>query len=106
MRFKPRTDIERIIETVNTHSWGRIGRSILYKQLKELELNVPKASIKSNEDIEYYEEKYKKKKLLKTRNFEEEKNENHTQNPREISELNDTNSQRNKNREKKRNTHI
>ena len=51
MRFKPRTDLERIVEAVNTNSFGRVGTSILNKHLKEYELGTVKKSSKRNEEI-------------------------------------------------------
>jgi hypothetical protein len=51
MRFKPRTDLERIVEAINTNSFGRVGTSILNQHLKEYELGTVKKSSKRNEEI-------------------------------------------------------
>ena len=51
MRFKPRTDLERIVETINTNNFGRVGTSILYKHLKELDIGTVKRSSNKNEDL-------------------------------------------------------
>ncbi len=40
MRFKPRTDLERVFEEVNKNSFGRVDKSLIDKQLRELDLNV------------------------------------------------------------------
>lgn len=52
MRFKPRTDLERIYDSVNLNYYGKIDQSVINRQLKQLDLNVPKASLSSdiNED--------------------------------------------------------
>lgn len=42
MRFKPRTDLERIYEAINGYSFGRVNRDIVEKQLKSLDLNYMK----------------------------------------------------------------
>ena len=39
MKFKPRTDIERIIDTINSNYYGRIDDKLIKKQLKVLGLN-------------------------------------------------------------------
>lgn len=38
MRFKPRTDLERIFDTINDYSYGKINKEILNKQLKNLDV--------------------------------------------------------------------
>jgi hypothetical protein len=40
MRFKPRTDLERIADATNAYNFGRVDMKIIQKQLKELGLNV------------------------------------------------------------------
>lgn len=40
MRFRARTDLERIYETVNNYSYGRVDKDIVNKQLRSLDLNV------------------------------------------------------------------
>ena len=42
MRFKPRTDLERIVETINTRNFGSVGPSLLNKHLKELRIGIVK----------------------------------------------------------------
>ena len=56
MRYKARTDLERIVDTVNHYSYGRASKWIINRQLKELDLNFAikneskrKNSIDSNE---------------------------------------------------------
>lgn len=39
MRFKPRLDIERIVDEVNKHNYGRADRSIIDKHLSKLDSN-------------------------------------------------------------------
>lgn len=46
MRFKPRTDLERICETINQNSFNRADKSVVDKQLRDLELNVTKVNNK------------------------------------------------------------
>ena len=43
MRFKPRTDLERIYDSVNLNYYGKIEQGVINRQLKQLDLNVPKA---------------------------------------------------------------
>lgn len=51
MRFKPRTDLERIFDAINDYSYGKINKKIVNRQLKNLELEEP-AQLPSNSDIE------------------------------------------------------
>lgn len=55
MRYKPRTDLERIFDTVNNNNYGRVNKSIVYNQLKGLELNQFKRqkTYSEDEDEEY-----------------------------------------------------
>ena len=88
MRYKPRTDLERIIETVNTQTYGRIGKSILNKQLKQLELNIPqKTKIKDiNDDIEIkFKIKKEKRKYIKRNKNGENIDDNNEGNNSDIS---------------------
>lgn len=93
MRFKPRTDLERIIETVNTQSYGRIGKSILYKQLKDLELNIVKKTHINQENMELHEliKEKKKKKVKKIEEEEEEEEYNELNIPQITQEMTETN---------------
>jgi hypothetical protein len=54
MRFKPRTDLERIYDSINSYSYGRINKDIINKQLKSLELNEPEVynTIEEEEDFD------------------------------------------------------
>ena len=36
MKFKPRTDLERIFDSVNLNYYGRIDRNLVNQQLKSL----------------------------------------------------------------------
>lgn len=51
MRFKPRTDLERIYETINQNTYNRADKNILDKQLRDLDLNVTKVHSKREEEI-------------------------------------------------------
>ncbi len=51
MRFKARTDLERIVDAVNSYSFGRANYDIIHKQLKELDLIVGKKSVPSVREI-------------------------------------------------------
>lgn len=42
MRFKPRTDLERVYDEVNKLNMGRISKFVIEKQLRELDLNTIK----------------------------------------------------------------
>ena len=44
MRYKPRTDLERIYESINKNSFGKADRTIIDKQLRDLDLNVTKVN--------------------------------------------------------------
>jgi len=46
MRYKARTDLERIFDVINNYSFGKANRKIIINQLKQLELSGPH-SIKS-----------------------------------------------------------
>ena len=39
MRFRARTDLERVCDSVNKYSYGRASKWIINRQLKELDLN-------------------------------------------------------------------
>jgi len=47
MRFKPRTDLERVYDEVNKLNMGRISKFVIDKQLRELDLNTVKRSNKN-----------------------------------------------------------
>lgn len=49
MRFKPRTDLERIFDEINKNSFRKLDKNIIEKQLRTLEMNVTK---KFNDDFE------------------------------------------------------
>ena len=44
MRYKPRTDLERIFDAINKYSYGRSDKEIINKQLKNLALGEPEIS--------------------------------------------------------------
>lgn len=50
MRFKPRTDLERIYDSINSYSYGRINKDIINKQLKSLDLNEPEVNESKDEE--------------------------------------------------------
>jgi hypothetical protein len=50
MRFKPRTDLERVYEEINKNSFGTANKNIVERQLKELDLNVAKTNDKNIKD--------------------------------------------------------
>jgi hypothetical protein len=39
MRFKPRTELERIFDAINEYSYGRVSKDLINKQLRKLDLN-------------------------------------------------------------------
>lgn len=41
MRYKPRTDLERVFDVVNNYNYGAANKQIINNQLKNLELNGP-----------------------------------------------------------------
>ena len=49
MRYKPRTDLERIYESINKNSFGRVNKNVVEKQLRGLDLNYAKK--KEEEDF-------------------------------------------------------
>lgn len=60
MRYRPRTDLERIFDTINQYSYGSVNKEIIKKQLKSLNLNVPDFSESEEEDEEAAFEKMKR----------------------------------------------
>lgn len=52
MRFKPRTDLERIFDEINKNSFRKIDKNIIEKQLKTLEMNITKKFNEENEGDE------------------------------------------------------
>jgi hypothetical protein len=66
MRFKPRTDLERIYDAVNSYSYGRVEREVVDRQLMKLDLNVSRHrddEIEFEEIPDYTISNYKKKKI-------------------------------------------
>lgn len=49
MRFKPRTDLERIFDEINKNSFRKLDKNIIEKQLKTLEMNSTKKFTFENE---------------------------------------------------------
>lgn len=39
MRYKPRTELERIFDAINEYSYGRVSKDLINKQLRKLDLN-------------------------------------------------------------------
>jgi hypothetical protein len=52
MRFKPRTDLERIYEAINDYSYGRVSKNPVTRQLKLLNLNYMKIFKNQSEEDE------------------------------------------------------
>ena len=50
MRFKPRTDLERIVDSLNSYSYMKEYSQLVRKQLKNLEINSSKKMILKNEE--------------------------------------------------------
>lgn len=51
MRFKPRTDLERIYYSINDYSFGKVPKEVIEEQLKKLNLNeVKKKEEEANKD--------------------------------------------------------
>lgn len=51
MRFKPRTDLERLYYTINEYSFGKVSKEVIDEQLKQLNLNeVKKKEEEDNRD--------------------------------------------------------
>lgn len=70
MRFKARTDLERIFDTINQYSYGKVSKEIINKQLKSLDLNVPEIIEKSDEEEEEEEHEMENKKRDKNEQLE------------------------------------
>ena len=69
MRFKPRTDLERIYETINSISFGSVKKDGVNKQLKKLNLIEPVIVEKDQELVsEYNIDSLKKSKILYNKN--------------------------------------
>ena len=74
MRFKPRTDLERVFDVVNQYNYGTANRQIIKNQLKKLELSGPQQDKRtSNEDESSFNSFNKSKELtnLKDTNVDE-----------------------------------
>jgi len=50
MRFKPRTDLERIFDEINKNSFRKLDKNIIERQLKTLEINATKKNNESEND--------------------------------------------------------
>ena len=73
MRFKARTDLERVYDTINDYSYGKVNKRIIYKQLRNLDLNIPFKLEKQREEEHYNEKKRMlKENSLKEYEYEEE----------------------------------
>jgi hypothetical protein len=76
MRYKPRTDLERIYDTINQYSYGRAEKDLIDSQLKLLELNNFKKLGTQEEILGFSHKKNKLKvneKVLKALKEEREK---------------------------------
>lgn len=72
MRYKPRTDIERIFEEINKNSFRKLDKKILYNQMREIQ---SRKSFKSNESYLKNKERNKEKddnKLFDKENVEKD----------------------------------
>jgi hypothetical protein len=56
MRFKPRTELERIFDAINEYSYGRVSKDVINKQLRKLDLNNVKKFKNANFEDEMEEE--------------------------------------------------
>ena len=74
MRFKPRTDLERVYDMINGYKYGRVKRDILDKQLKNIDLYKYKNSNELKKRI---------KKELKIEKVETSSSENESENENE-----------------------
>jgi len=52
MRYKPRTDLERIYYTLNEYSYGKVSKNILDEQLSKLNLNELKKTNENEDSME------------------------------------------------------
>jgi hypothetical protein len=78
MRFKPRTDLERIADAVKEHHYGNVNEKIVKQQLKKLKLNTAKR--KKKIDYDYNKKSNQKNNISiisdsSSENAEEEKKE-------------------------------
>ena len=54
MRFNPRTDIERLFNAINDHSYGKVSKNMVDEQLKNLHLNKVKIKkVEDNQDLTF-----------------------------------------------------
>lgn len=54
MRYKPRTDLERVFDTINKYSFGRVSKEIVDRQLKSLDLTTNKQQIvQEQEELDF-----------------------------------------------------
>jgi len=54
MRFKPRTDLERMYYTINEYSFGKVPKEVVDEQLRKLNLNeVKKNEEEDNQDLNF-----------------------------------------------------
>ena len=74
MRYKPRTDLERIAESINEYSYGKIDKNIINQQLKLLNLVGPREEIQNEESDDDISDTYlsDKEKSLKSDSIIEE----------------------------------
>lgn len=75
MRYKPRTDLERIYDSINTNSFGKANKKVVDKQLKELDLNIAKKNPSWKKPNEEFDEIFDFKSILTKNKEETEENE-------------------------------
>jgi hypothetical protein len=57
MRFKPRTDLERVYQAANEYSYGRISKEVIEQHLKALELNSVRRSSSTDNFLKLLEKR-------------------------------------------------
>lgn len=85
MRYKPRTDLERVYDMVNTYKFGKIKRDILDKQLKRINLNQSKNTEELSELIKMkFKEQNKSKENIILKKIEQHKKNKLFFNPKSV----------------------
>lgn len=69
MRFKPRTDIERIFDEINKNSFRKLDKKILDNQMREI---ISRKSLHSNKSNESFSKNKDENKSFEKNNFEKE----------------------------------
>jgi hypothetical protein len=76
MRFKPRTDLERIVETINKYTYNSKNNKIIQEQIKRMNINSIKKIKGNNKNI-----------FNKKNNFVNNKNNNNNSNSNSSSSI-------------------